>query len=300
MKRVMVTGGTGFVGRWCLEKLANLEVHALARSPHPISGSTVHWHAVDLFDASAVAAVLAEVRPSHLLHLAWSANPPDYWTAPDNLRWVAASLNLIQAFAENGGRRAVVAGTSAEYDWSTGICHESSTPLRPATLYGVCKNSLRVIAETFAKQAGLSLAWGRLFFLYGPGEHPRRLVASVIRSLLAGNAAHCSAGTQQRDFLYVEDVADALVSLLLSDLEGGINIASGNALAVRDLILQIAGQLGRTDLVQLGALPMPAGEPDVLVADVHRLDQELHWQPKFDLTAGIERSIQWWRGQEGN
>src|SRR5205085_8625551 len=125
------------------------------------------------------------------------------WTAPENVRWVEASLALLRAFAEAGGRRAVLAGTCAEYDWGAGdeVLNERNTPLRPDTLYGAAKHGLHVVGAAQAAQVGFELAWGRVFFLYGPGEAPGRLVPAVARALLAGEPAKTTAGTQVRDFL---------------------------------------------------------------------------------------------------
>src|SRR5581483_9823238 len=192
MKTVLITGAAGFVGRHCLPPLARRDyvVHAAGRRP-PAGRAGAHWHAADLLDPGQVADLLAEVRPTHLLHLAWVTTPGAYWASPDNLAWLAASLHLVRQFAACGGRRVVVAGTCAEYDWGYGYCAEGKTPLAPATLYGKCKDALRSVLEGFAAAADLSTAWGRLFYLYGPHEHPDRFVASVIRRLLAGEPAPC-------------------------------------------------------------------------------------------------------------
>src|SRR5436190_5168313 len=147
-----------------------------------------------------------------MLQLDWYAVPGRYWTSTENIRWVHASLELLQLFREHGGERVVMAGTCAEYSWAGGYCSESATELAPASLYGTCKHALRLIVEAYAEQTNLSVAWARLFFLYGPFEDSTRLVASVIRSLLKGQPALCSSGNQQRDFLYVEDAAKALVA----------------------------------------------------------------------------------------
>ena len=162
MADILITGATGFIGLPCLERLlqAGHNVHAVCR--HPLPRADVHWHAVDLWNPEQVSALLASIRPSHLLHLAWIAMPGVYWTSPDNHRWVDASLHLVRQFHRWGGRRAVLAGTCAEYDWNHSLCHEK-TPLRPTTTYGQCK--LRLWQQL--RQEKLSLAWARLFFLYG-------------------------------------------------------------------------------------------------------------------------------------
>jgi len=278
--------------------LANgYEVHAVSSKAAPEDRSGARWHEVDLLEPGRAAELVDKVRPTHLLHLAWYAVPRKYWTSPENLRWVQASLNLLQVFASRGGRRIVAAGSCAEYDWRYGYCSEQVTPLLPATLYGACKHSLQIMLESFARQTGLSAAWGRIFFLYGPGEYQTRLVASVIGSVLKSEPAPCSHGRQVRDFLYVQDVADAFVALLESDVSGPVNIASGRPVALKDIIYEIAEKAGRQDLIRLGALPAPENEPGLLVADTSRLSNEVGWSPGYNLNQGLEETISWWKKQ---
>jgi len=299
MKRVLITGASGFIGRQSVAGLLSrgYEVHAadLKSSAEDLPG--VRWHLADLLAPEAASRLISEVRPSHLLHMAWITTPGEYWTSPKNLRWVIASLELLQSFADQGGKRVVMAGSCAEYDWKYGYCSELHTPLMPATLYGACKNSLHSMLDAFAAQAGLTAAWGRIFLLYGPYEHPNRLVSSVIRSLLKREPANCSHGKQVRDFLHVEDVGDAFAALLDSDVSGALNIASGQPATLRDVVTRIASKLDAGDLLRLGAVPVSEHEPPLLVADVGRLSNELSWIPKYDLDRGLDQTIAWWRSQ---
>jgi nucleoside-diphosphate-sugar epimerase len=212
---------------------------------------------------------------------------------------VSASLDLARAFANAGGRRLVAAGTCAEYGPSEDACSEMSTPLAPATPYGVCKDALRRMLESFAAQRGVSFAWGRLFFLHGPGERPQRLVPSVVRALLAGERARCSHGRQVRDLLAVDDVARAFCDLLMSDVTGPVNIGSGEAVSIGDVVLAAARRLGAEDRVDFGAIEAAGDEAPVLVADTRRLRGEVGWQPRHDLQSALAASIEWWRAQEG-
>lgn len=293
MKRVLVTGGSGFVGRYCLQDLLDrgYEVHAIATRPGAHSG--VQWHAVNLLDDVQTSDVIREIHATHLLHLAWVTQPGRYATTIDNLDWLAVSLRLMKTFHEAGGERIVMAGTCAEYDWSDGFCSEATTPLNPSTLYGRCKVSLQTTLADFARQTKASHAWGRLFFMYGPHAHLARMPGSVIESLLRGEPALCSHGEQIRDFLHIRDAANALVTLLESDLQGPINIASGQPIAIKEMVQRIAERLDRRQLLRLGALPQAAGDPPKLIADVHRLNTELRWQPSLTLDAGLEDTIQW-------
>lgn len=299
MKRVLITGATGFIGRHCLPLLSasDCQVHAVSSRMPENTQPDVYWHQADLLDSGQVTKLMADVQPTHLLHFAWYAVPGKYWTSQENIRWLQASLTLLQTFASQGGQRVVMAGTCAEYDWKYGYCSERITPLLPATLYGTCKHALQAILDAFSRQTGLSSAWGRIFFLYGPHENPDRLISSVIRSLLQGKPARCSHGSQIRDFLHVQDVADAFVTLLKSDVSGPVNIASGQPVALKDVIHKIASKLGWHDLVQLGAIPVSADEPHLLIADIGRLSGEVGWQPKLDLDIGLEQTIAWWKNQ---
>lgn len=293
---MLVTGARGFIGRHCLPMLLErgYEVHGVTSREVPAEAEHVIWHGADLLDPAQVSGLLQASKPTHLLHLAWLTTPGQYWTSTVNVKWVAAGLDLIQAFADHGGRRAVGAGTCAEYDWSNGHCDEERTRLAPATLYGASKHVLRLALQAMAAERSLSAAWGRVFYLFGPGEHASRLVPSVVRSLLGGEPAKCSAGTQVRDFLYVKDVAAAFVALLDSEVGGAINIASGHPVAVRDLVLGIADRLGRRDLVEFGA---PVNEPASLTAATARLFGEVGWRPTYDLDSGLAETIEWWRGR---
>ena len=299
MTRILVTGATGLIGAPTLAPLiaSGREVHAVtSRRPRTGAAAPVHWHVCDLLDARATEALASQVAATELLHLAWYAEPGRVWSSPENLRWVEASLRLLQAFTEAGGRRAVLAGSCAEYAWQEStLCVESSTPCRPATLYGAAKHGLHVIAESYAAELGLSLAWGRIFFVFGPGEHEARLGGSVARSLLRGEPAICSHGEQRRDFIYSGDLADAFVALLRSPVEGAVNVASGRATTVRELVEALAKACGRPDLPRFGARPAVTGEPAELLADITRLRDEVGWTPAATLEQRAHDAIEGWR-----
>jgi nucleoside-diphosphate-sugar epimerase len=299
MSRVIVTGATGFIGRGTLAPLLErgYEVHAVSSHPHDnASPSGVQWEHVDLLTDRAAADLVERVAPTHLLHLAWYAKPGAFWRSPENLPWVEASLRLTRAFVDGGGRRAVIAGTCAEYEWTDRMrCVEGQTPLRPSTLYGASKHALQVISERYACEVGISLAWGRVFFVFGPREDSARLGGAVARSLVLGEEAACSHGEQVRDFLYSEDLAQAFVALLDSPVQGAVNLASGTPVRVRDLVEALAGAAGRPDLLRLGARPAAPGEPAELVADVTRLREEVGWSPPATLERRAADTIAWWR-----
>lgn len=299
-RRVLVTGATGFIGRHCLDALQarGYEIHATTAGTPPAQHE-VRWHQVDLLDEAGTTALLATLRPDSLLHLAWYAKHGLFWQALENVDWVRASLSLLRAFIAHGGHRMVCAGSCAEYDWSNGICGEDSTPLRPQGLYGVTKNAFHSIAAEAARRANISLAWGRIFFLYGAGEQAARLVPLIINAQLHGERVALTGGGLQRDYLHVSDVAAALVALLDSRVEGAVNIGSGQAVSIRAIADRLTARLGRPELVEFAAGDGSGKTIPLVVADTKRLSGELHWKPAIGLDQGLDLSIDWWRAHAG-
>jgi nucleoside-diphosphate-sugar epimerase len=302
MTRVLVSGAGGFVGLPLLAQLTRTgrEVHALSTRARPSTPAGVHWHVLDLADGAAVEELVNELAPEQLVHLAWCTEHGRFWHAPENVVWVERSLQLMRAFVRRGGQRMVMLGTCAEYDWSSidGPLVEASSPVAPATLYGVAKDALRRVAERYAEQQSVELAWGRLFFLYGPREAPGRLVASVIRSLLAGQPVATGHGGRIRDFMHVEDVAGAAAALLDSSVTGAVNIASGIGVSVQELVELIVREAGHPELVRVGALRDRADEPSLLLADVARLRDEVGYRPRWALADGLAATARWWQERD--
>ncbi len=285
MSRVLVTGAGGFIG----SRLAGL----LAGAGHEVTGP--RRAQVDLL-ADPAAAVDAAAAPEVLVHLAWVTEHGAFWEAPENDAWVTASLALLRAFADAGGRRVVVAGTCAEYDWTTGAERlAEDAPIAPATAYGAAKARLHEAASALCAQAGVELAWGRIFFPYGPGEAPGRLVASVARALLAGEPARTTEGTQVRDLIHVDDVAGAFAALVDTPVGGAINVGAGVGVRIRDVVELVADAAGRPDLLRIGALPARPGDPAAVVADATRLTAEVGFRPVVGLAEGIAGAVESWR-----
>ena len=291
--KIAVTGASGFIGRYVIPLLLGNghEVCAIAHRSPADEIPDVRWIAADLLDERQCQAAVQSARADCLLHLAWYAVHGKFWTAPENFAWVRASSNLLEAFIAGGGKRAVIAGTCAEYDWSYGYCVEDLTPTRPATLYGRCKDATRQLSEAMCEASATEFAWGRIFFPYGVGEPGGRLLPSVLRSLSRNEPVLCSHGEQYRDFLHVEDVARAFVHLVESgQATGAFNIASGQPVRLADLVMKCVGLHRPGVQPEFGAVAVAPDDPPLLVGSPRKL-MDTGWAPRIALDDGIRRLI---------
>jgi nucleoside-diphosphate-sugar epimerase len=293
MMRVLITGPSGFIGTHCLRRLLAevCEIHAVNRAGAGEHSERVTWHGANLRDPAQASALVAKVRPTHLLHCAWVATPRVYAHSPENADWLQSGIALASAFGADGGTRFVGVGSSAEYDPGDTPCVEDQTPIRPATIYGKCKAACWLATQAAAQQHGFSAAWGRLFLPYGPGDQPQRLVPLVLAALRAGKPVPTTQGTQQRDFVYAPDAADLLVRLLLSAESGAFNVGTGRATTIRSVIEYLASRCGRPELPQFGAMAPAPGEPAVLVADMLKVRDRLSWSAPTDVRQGLDEIL---------
>jgi nucleoside-diphosphate-sugar epimerase len=292
MNCILVTGASGYVGRQCLRHLLELgfEVHGLAREPQAVPG--VVMHAADILQGSDWRSLLNELRPTHLLHLAWTTAHGAFWIDPANEAWLESSRRLIDGFIEAGGRRVVTAGSCAEYDWTAPPpFSEAATPCAPSTPYGRAKLALCEHAARRGAATGLSHAHARLFFSFGPGEQAGRLVPAVILSLAAGREFEIKDAGALRDFMDVRETGRALALLAAGDATGPLNIGLGAGVTVGDLAGTIARIMDRQSLLRL----QRADSASEIVADTRRLTLDVGFENRIPLAQGLADAIAWWR-----
>ena len=202
---------------------------------------------------------------------------------------------LFRSSRLRGVERFVYCGSCFEYKEGASI-KETSFPM-PVSDYGVTKSSGWLLANGFYQQCGLPVVSVRPFTFYGPQELERRLVPYVILSILDGKSPELSDGMQVRDFVYVDEVVEALLrAALVKGIEGEtFNIASGQGHTVREIVQEVFS-LMKTDLKpQFGAMNRRAEDVSTLVGDPAKAAQVLGWKSSLSLRDGLIKTIEWWR-----
>lgn len=282
--RVLLTGASGFIGRYVLDLLQQNKIETVTVGRRFPIGCQSEFIQTDLLKLEDIPTVVNKARASHLLHLAWYAEHGQYWTSPLNLRWMEATIRLVEAFCASGGQKVVVAGTCAEYDWASGYCREDVTLLNPATLYGVAKDATRRPVMAICQANQVPQAWGRIFLPYGRGEDSQRLIPSLIDVFQGGHPPFGVNASAYRDLLHVEDVASAFLRLLGGSAQGNFNISSGQPTQLAEVVRLIAESFNGDPQSILSLSTSRPNEPEFLVGENRKL-RALGWTPQHSLAA---------------
>ena len=279
----LVTGGTGFIGRRVLALGGEERVVALGRSGLSVSGQIVDDSVFDLADTAKYARVIADYAPDVLVHLAWQGLP-DY-SAGNSLHNLTVGLRLIECAVKAGIRRIVVAGSGWEYGTRTGPLREYDVPESPSVFAAHKLAQLRV-AEALCREAGVELAWVRIFFSYGPGQRRQSLIPAVVDAIRRGESPVLRTPGALSDFVFVDDVARAVRAIsLLGGPVGIINVGTGRPTAAFEVARIVADVMDSH--VRIPNADVTSGS----WADTTRLHGELGFVPQVSLEEGIERTV---------
>jgi nucleoside-diphosphate-sugar epimerase len=282
--KVMLTGATGFVGRYVAKELERQDIEYVSVQ----SGIASDDRAIqmDLLGTSEFEALFEKFKPTHLIHVAWYAQHGKYWDSELNLQWVLATRRLVEAFCSSGGQHVVITGTCAEYDWTHGYCVEDVTPLRPKTLYGICKDTTRRVIELVVEKHGVSMSWARVFFPYGPGEASQRLIPSLFNAFKGEILPFGVNASSYRDLIHVEDAARAVLACTQSKFVGAVNICSGKPVQISSVVDAVA-KINKSDPeIILKLAPKILENNHFLVGDNKKLES-LGWKQEIVLEQGL-------------
>lgn len=289
--RVLLTGASGFIGARVVRELQRRghEVAALVEPGDPmrrLAGMPELRRIEGALESIAAAREpIAAFSPEGCIHLAWYAEPGKYLHSERNLGCLAGSLALLRLLEEIGCRRVVMAGTCAEYHLDTRELLREDARTNPETLYAACKLSLGLIGQQMAVLGGYTFAWGRVFYLYGPDEDPRRAIPAVARAMIDDRSFDASAGTQLRDYLHADDVAAGFVTLVEKAATGAYNVCSGRPLPMREIMAMVQRAAG-SGRINFGAVAPRGWDPPFVGGDNSRL-RALGWEPRIALEEGL-------------
>lgn len=292
--RVLVTGGTGFIGGHLCDALlrAGAQVEVWARSgAHTVPG--VEWHAVDVRDAAAVRSALAARPPDQVFHLAGVRLMGGGADALATMMQTHAlgALNIAAGLRDHA--RLLVVGSCEEYGRGP-VPFQESQPAQPRTAYAVS----RLAATLSSLQLATPFACAaRLAVVYGPRQTGPMFIPSLFQAAMAGRAFEMSSGAQTRDFLYVEDAVNALLALARCDAarQQVVNVGSGAECSVRQVAQMAAGLLGPHAELRIGAIASRPGEADRYVCSIETVRALTGWAPQIGLADGLARTLAWWR-----
>lgn len=306
MKKILITGGTGFIGSNFVHKFLKLgeEVHVIIR---PASNlwrlesvkSSISFHAVDLSDARALETLMLELRPDIILHFAVYGGHQDREKDVDTMvkTNVLGTINLVNAASKINPSCFVNAGSSSEYGEKTESIKEIDL-LEPNNLYGVTKAAGTLYCQYAAKQMGLPIVTVRPFSPYGYFEDRARFIPAAILAFLENTELKIHSGSAVRDFVFIEDVTDAFLRVIenIDTIKGEIlNIGMGAQSSLADVVICLDKILPHPIRVSYGKIEKKQHEPAVWAADIGKVQRLLDWKPQFSLEDGLKKTVLWFQ-----
>ena len=305
MKRVLLTGATGFVGANLARRLLHdgHEVHLLVRAQHATwrlesIQHDVRLHETDLRDAESVDASVDRIRPEWIFHLA-AHGAYSHQTDPRQIFQtnVLGTVHLVEACLRNGFEAFVNTGSSSEYGFKDHPPTEA-TWLEPNSTYAVAKASATLFCRQVAQSRGVHLPTLRLYSIFGPYEEPTRLLPTLILHGLDGRLPPLVDPEIARDFVTIDDTIEAYLLAAerpLGEAGAVYNVGTGTQTTLRDVV-EIARKVLEIPVEpQWGSMPDRKWDTSVWVAAPHKIREDLGWRPRLDFEQGLRAMVDWLR-----
>jgi UDP-glucuronate decarboxylase len=292
--KILVTGGAGFIGSALVRMLVSLKkynIFVLHRKDSNLFRlievqDKINYIEGDIFDSNSYYKI-KNIKPDIVYHLSWYAEPGKYLNSLENLKHYESSVNFIEFLFKLKIHKIIVTGTCFEYDASYEYLSET-TPEKPTDLYSSSKLALKAILNQLSNTYNIPVIWARIFHLYGQYENEARLIPHVINSLINNRKIQLkSHGLQIRDYLNVNDVAQALIYLLKAKETSTYNIGSGNPVRIKDLIMQIGEILNKRRLISFASSATPLNEPSFICSKIEKI-KNLGFKEKYSIKKYLE------------
>jgi UDP-glucose 4-epimerase len=294
-EKALVTGASGFIGSHLCERLldARAEVHGVSRSEQ--TSTVARWWATDVCDTERTLALIREVRPDLIFHLASHVSGSRGLDAvlPTLHSNLLSSVNILLAAAKVGCNRVVLAGSLEEPG-------DEDHQLVPVSPYAAAKFAAGAYGRMFHSLHDVPVVMLRIFMVYGPGQQDEtKLVPYVITSLLRGESPGLSSGTRPVDWVYVDDVVEAFIASVTTDAVLGetLDVGSGVLTPIRTVVEEIIHVMRPSVEPRFGALPDRSNER-IRVADVQRTQALMGWAPRTPLKQGLAATVDWYAARE--
>jgi len=301
-KRVLVTGASGFVANCAVRRLLNenCDVHILLRDEAKMwrlsdIQDRLHIHRANIIDAAAVRSVMQAAAPEVVLHLAaygaYEAQAEARHILETN---ILGAYNVLEASIAAKVRLFINTGSSSEYGYRNEAMQESDRVI-PNSVYAVAKAAQTHLCGLLAQSGEMAVVTFRLFSVYGPWEEPARLFPTILQRARAGLRLEMVSPDTVRDFIYVEDVLDALLNFdALTRMKGEVfNLGSGRQSTMRDVVAAVQAAVGDRSEVRWGGMKARRWDSTCWQADISKARTELGWEPKISLLDGVQRMAEW-------